>query len=792
MSSRAPSRSDLVEAARKRIAPLWHRAYTVVPPLKKGDFDGHPFRGNQYSDVASGGEGPAKRPSAQQEAIARGRAERLRGTAIASRSPEFQTWFAGSKAVDAAGLPLAVFHGSFAIGIEEFDRHQGGAWADGIKTVDTAGSWFTTDAKQAESIFSPGPNAPPDDGALYRVHLAIRNPKVLGDWQEIFSLAKWVGADIPGKKGTESIDGDRLREKLIARGFDGLHIKGAAKIDGGQGDYWVAFHPHQIKATTNQRPTSAPSIHKGDLEGHPFRGNQYTQGEGGGGHDTPEFKAWFGDSKVVTAEGKPLVVYHGTTEKDPTTLDESFEAGAGIFLTDNESVADTFTLPREYGEPVFEDEDGNEIEAGTVVAAYVSMQNPLVISGREAQDVVEDTPLQTRTIARAKASGHDGIILRGVMEGIGERYRSDNFIVFDPAQVKAKENTRPTKHPDLAKGDFEGHPFRGNQYTDGVGGGDGEEPWRSSKEAFVGPWPDGGYVAESEPIYAALQAREKEWNRSVAVAVSLGQMTPEAAEKAGWRELGGGEKMERLPSVLYHATTAATAVEEDDLKTRDELGQASGRGIGGGASNTVSFTTDPVIAEAVANGLREMRRVAQGELTAAMLIENARTGADAKQPYIGPVMRAIGGGEPGMDDYLASRERAVHYPGPPRGKHEWSLDEKEGENKLGWRPVKDARPGPNGTPMRWERDWTPEEKIENAITLYKACAAFREHAGGVMDPLFFCSDYEAFAKQQDSEIKVLRFVPRAGAMGYRVSGMKEWRTFTGRAVILTGEGRLNG
>ena len=27
--------------------------------------------------------------------------------------------------------------------------------------------------------------------------------------------------------------------------------------------------------------------------------------------DTPEFKKWFGDSKVVDDNGKPLVVYHG-------------------------------------------------------------------------------------------------------------------------------------------------------------------------------------------------------------------------------------------------------------------------------------------------------------------------------------------------------------------------------------------------------------------------------------------------------------------------------------------------
>jgi hypothetical protein len=36
----------------------------------------------------------------------------------------------------------------------------------------------------------------------------------------------------------------------------------------------------------------------------------------GGQTNTPEFKEWFGESKVVDGEGKPLVVYHGTNAKD--------------------------------------------------------------------------------------------------------------------------------------------------------------------------------------------------------------------------------------------------------------------------------------------------------------------------------------------------------------------------------------------------------------------------------------------------------------------------------------------
>lgn len=36
--------------------------------------------------------------------------------------------------------------------------------------------------------------------------------------------------------------------------------------------------------------------------------------------NTPEFKNWFKDSKIVDADGNPLVLYHGT-ERDFDTFD---------------------------------------------------------------------------------------------------------------------------------------------------------------------------------------------------------------------------------------------------------------------------------------------------------------------------------------------------------------------------------------------------------------------------------------------------------------------------------------
>ena len=61
--------------------------------------------------------------------------------------------------------------------------------------------------------------------------------------------------------------------------------------------------------------------------------------------DTPAFKKWFGDSKVVDAEGKPLVVYHGSRVSGFETFDLSkIDAHhVGFFFTSNLKMAQTYT-----------------------------------------------------------------------------------------------------------------------------------------------------------------------------------------------------------------------------------------------------------------------------------------------------------------------------------------------------------------------------------------------------------------------------------------------------------------
>lgn len=69
----------------------------------------------------------------------------------------------------------------------------------------------------------------------------------------------------------------------------------------------------------------------------------------------PEFKEWFGKSKVVDKNGDPLMVFHGTTTRE---IDQ-FNIPA--FFTDDKSGAEYFL----YDEP-----------DGIIVEAYLSFQNP--------------------------------------------------------------------------------------------------------------------------------------------------------------------------------------------------------------------------------------------------------------------------------------------------------------------------------------------------------------------------------------------------------------------------------
>jgi hypothetical protein len=122
--------------------------------------------------------------------------------------------------------------------------------------------------------------------------------------------------------------------------------------------------------------------------------------------NTPEFKRWFGDSKVVNASGEPLVVYHGTRSKKGIN---KFIVPA--YFTEDTDFASGFGQNATY--PV-----------------YLSIQNPYMIDGEtEGRHFMWDK----KDVADFKRRGFDGVIVTSDSENI--------YAVFDQAQIKSVNNS---------------------------------------------------------------------------------------------------------------------------------------------------------------------------------------------------------------------------------------------------------------------------------------------------------------------------------------------------------------
>lgn len=127
--------------------------------------------------------------------------------------------------------------------------------------------------------------------------------------------------------------------------------------------------------------------------------------------ESEAFKRWFGDSKVVDSQGKPLVVYHGTMAGDfeafsgeavGRTGEADTQKGDAFFFTNLPQFASEFAEGREGINFVRREAQ----YGGSVYPAYVSLKNPVYVADNGvAPDII------ARNIEYAKANGHDGVIV---------------------------------------------------------------------------------------------------------------------------------------------------------------------------------------------------------------------------------------------------------------------------------------------------------------------------------------------------------------------------------------------
>lgn len=150
--------------------------------------------------------------------------------------------------------------------------------------------------------------------------------------------------------------------------------------------------------------------------------------------ETPQFKQWFGKSKVVDEAGQPQVVYHGTRAEKSigafsmaragSRTDEGY-LGQAVYFTDKANVASIYA--------------GD----GSVYPVYLALQNPLVLEARmDGKREVDRALLIRETLGldpkasaadvadAARAAGYDGV---SYTDPFGGR----EFAVFDPESIKS-------------------------------------------------------------------------------------------------------------------------------------------------------------------------------------------------------------------------------------------------------------------------------------------------------------------------------------------------------------------
>lgn len=295
---------------------------------------------------------------------------------------------------------------------------------------------------------------------------------------------------------------------------------------------------------------------------------------------------------------------------------------------------------------------------------------------------------------------------------------------------------------------------------------------------------------------------ERTQRRRLHAAISEGRISVDAARRH--RAYQNPPNMPRegwqpLPPVLYHVTTAMRSVLESGLKTRDEV-RAAGAGsvgLGGGSSETISFTTDMDTARGILRGLREAHAAATGTLTIPEMLRQAEQGVGARSPWADLLRRHV-------KDIAYEAYRRNRYVIDEFNHRRWfggPADVDIGGAiratalPSGAEPVGSGWVGGDGV-RRYMLYTVPVEQLpapvqrEVRLDVYKAWAGFREHRGGPLDPLFVGTDAEALARLDPRDFGIVKARPVPGARGYPMpapgaaGGLAEWRTHSGLAVTV--------
>ena len=144
---------------------------------------------------------------------------------------------------------------------------------------------------------------------------------------------------------------------------------------------------------------------------------------------TQEFKDWFGNSVVKNAEGKPTVLFHGTSDNvtdfdpDHPNRKDTGWLGTGAYLTDSTEAADLYAQQKAKG-----------ITGQNVMPVYARLENPYTATKEEKAAVKAGGRAAADAFTKKLMdAGHDGVIYQMSPD-------AKEIVVFNPAGVKSVFN----------------------------------------------------------------------------------------------------------------------------------------------------------------------------------------------------------------------------------------------------------------------------------------------------------------------------------------------------------------
>ena len=162
--------------------------------------------------------------------------------------------------------------------------------------------------------------------------------------------------------------------------------------------------------------------------------------------DTPEFKRWFGDSKVVNEDGSPMVMYHGTNSNilkfNKNKIGKNFpETSKGFYFTNRPRMAGIYSdsMANAVSEWNPKSKFSKEVKpSANIVPVYLSLKNPKIIDITNNDNYFSPENLldenNGKAVLDAKKEGYDGLIIK---KNVDSKFSHSVVVAFEPTQIKS-------------------------------------------------------------------------------------------------------------------------------------------------------------------------------------------------------------------------------------------------------------------------------------------------------------------------------------------------------------------